>query len=366
MNISMKGFVPLIILFQLLVSGCESFQGDTSPPPEPMSPPDSAKALVRVMFATNRNLIQERFTCAGMFGAERATLSYGYCDVSIPPDHRIGVIESPSWLSFEFREDEEKHITLRDGRAFTKQQFDDYLYSYLQEDGATFIYVHGYNVGFEDAAKRTAQMAYDLKFKGVPAFFSWPSKDAFEAYPADEATVEWAELGLYRFLVDYLKRPDVKKMYLIAHSMGNRAVTTSIVRLYEQHPDLKSKLREIVLAAPDIDTGVFTDKIAPAIAAGQRPVTLYASSKDRALIASKEFHDYSRIGDSTEVLVLPGIETIDASLIKTGFLGHSYYGDSDSLIADMYVLFGDGKRASDRFRLKKYSTDAGDYWKFLP
>lgn len=365
MNILIKRFIPLVFFVQVLVSGCSSIPVSGSPAPAPSSPEDSAKALVRVLYATNRNLIEESMTCAGMFGTDRAKLSYGYCDVSIPPDHRIGRIESPSWFSFEFREDPNKHIVLLGGRVFSKENFED-LYSSLQEDGASFIYVHGYNVGFEDAAKRTAQMAYDLKFKGVPVFFSWPSKNTFEAYPVDEATVDWAQIGLYGFLVEYLKRDDVKKVYLIAHSMGNRAVTKSIVRLYEQHPDLKMKIQEIVLAAPDIDTGVFSDEIAPAIAIGGRPVTLYASSKDRALIASKKFHDHSRIGDSTEMSVFPGIETIDASLIDTDFLGHSYYGDSDSVIADMFTLFGNGKRAPERFRLKEYSTSTGIYWKFLP
>jgi esterase/lipase superfamily enzyme len=37
-------------------------------------------------------------------------------------------------------------------------------------------YMNGYNVTFADAARRTAQIAYDLRFEGDPAFFSWPSQ----------------------------------------------------------------------------------------------------------------------------------------------------------------------------------------------
>ncbi|SIT51767.1 conserved hypothetical protein [Paraburkholderia piptadeniae] len=36
---------------------------------------------------------------------------------------------------------------------------------------SVLLFIHGYNVSFEDAAMRTAQMAYDLDFAGAPVFF---------------------------------------------------------------------------------------------------------------------------------------------------------------------------------------------------
>ena len=36
------------------------------------------------------------------------------------------------------------------------------------------VFVHGYNTAFDYAVYRTAQIAYDLKFDGVPFLFSWP------------------------------------------------------------------------------------------------------------------------------------------------------------------------------------------------
>jgi len=35
-----------------------------------------------------------------------------------------------------------------------------------------FVFIHGYNTSFEDAARRTGQLAYDLKFPGLAFFFS--------------------------------------------------------------------------------------------------------------------------------------------------------------------------------------------------
>jgi esterase/lipase superfamily enzyme len=50
---------------------------------------------------------------------------------------------------------------------------------------SAFIFVHGYNVTFEDAARRTAQMSYDLSFDGAPVFYSWPSQGSLGDYLKD-------------------------------------------------------------------------------------------------------------------------------------------------------------------------------------
>lgn len=38
-----------------------------------------------------------------------------------------------------------------------------------------FVLIHGFNVSFEEAAVRAAQIGYDLKVPGEMAFYSWPS-----------------------------------------------------------------------------------------------------------------------------------------------------------------------------------------------
>jgi esterase/lipase superfamily enzyme len=45
--------------------------------------------------------------------------------------------------------------------------------------------VHGFNVSFENALRRTAQIAYDLDFDGAPFLFSWPSRDSLLSYASD-------------------------------------------------------------------------------------------------------------------------------------------------------------------------------------
>lgn len=41
-----------------------------------------------------------------------------------------------------------------------------------QDRKQALVYIHGYNVGFEEAAIRAAQIGFDLKIGGITAFFS--------------------------------------------------------------------------------------------------------------------------------------------------------------------------------------------------
>jgi esterase/lipase superfamily enzyme len=124
------------------------------------------------------------------------------------------------------------------------------------------------------------------------------------------------------------------------------------------------KTKEVILAAPDIDAAVFKRDIAPAILkAGESVVTLYASSGDWALRASKRFHGYARAGDSGQALtVVPNMVTIDASDVETGFLGHSYFAESNSIIGDLYAIFT-GKRKPEERQLISVESPAGRYWR---
>ena len=109
---------------------------------------------------------------------------------------------------------------------------------------------------------------------------------------------------------------------------------------------------------------------APEVAEFEPPaaeITLYASSRDKALLASRTFHGYARAGDAGGgLVVMSGIETIDASATDTSLLGHSYYGDACSVLSDLYHLVREGKRAPQRFALQTVETLERAYWIFRP
>lgn len=149
--------------------------------------------------------------------------------------------------------------------------------------------------------------------------------------------------------------------------MGNRALTHAIASLLTDMPTLRNRLKEVILTAPDIDADVFKRDIAPALTATGRSVTLYASSEDLALVASKKVHGYPRAGDSGQgLVVVAGIETIDATGTDTSLLGHSYFAETRSVLSDMFYLIRNGQRADQRFGLRGIDTQAGRYWEFKP
>jgi esterase/lipase superfamily enzyme len=228
------------------------------------------------------------------------------------------------------------------------------------------VFVHGYNVTFENAARRTAQMAYDLAFEGAAILYSWPSKGSITGYPVDGTNVQWSTPHLKTFLADVATRTGAQTVHLIAHSMGNRALAGALQSLLaESRAEIHSVFREIVLTAPDIDADIFRRDIAPRLANLPARVTLYASSADKALQASKTYHQYPRAGDSAaDMAVIEKIDAIDATAVETGFLGHSYYADNRSVIADLFYLLREGKPPAERFALERVSAGQGVYWRF--
>ena len=64
---------------------------------------------------------------------------------------------------------------------------------------SVIVYIHGYNVTFNSAVKRTAQMAYDFEYTGVPILFSWPSNAALLDYASDREDAIWSATYLAAF-----------------------------------------------------------------------------------------------------------------------------------------------------------------------
>jgi len=106
--------------------------------------------------------------------AKNGHLSYGICTVTIPKDHRIGVLECPS--VFRFWANPRTDVVLREVRELPKNFFFLNLHKAIltenedrfREKLKALVFVHGFNTNFDEAARRTAQLAYDLKYKGAP------------------------------------------------------------------------------------------------------------------------------------------------------------------------------------------------------
>lgn len=326
--------------------------------------PYTQASIVRVFYATDRN----QTALPGFdisYDANRSPngqLHYGLCEVSIPKVHKTGHLESPSVLRLEFRPDPNKHILLQQTLSLAEQEFFEQVTASVQSSPLrdAFVFVHGYNVSFEDAARRTGQMAFDLQFAGAPIFYSWPSRGHLADYLHDETDVAWSAPHLERFLHLLAQQTGAARTHVIAHSMGNRAVCEALSNL-SRDPAASLRLTHLVLAAPDIDAQTFAE-LAYALQRLSTRITLYESVNDKALQASRRIHGNPRAGEP--LLVLPGLDTIDASLIDTDFLGHSYFSDNWPLLSDIHSILVHDESPDQRFGLIAMQDTQGNYYSF--
>jgi esterase/lipase superfamily enzyme len=286
---------------------------------------------------------------------------YGYCDVSIPPSHQVGEVETPLLGP----EDESRHVVVQRTARVAEAQYFAAVRQRLAEIGADrkscFVFVHGYNVNFEMAAQRTAQMYFDLQFAGVPMFYSWPSRASLRHYFTDRNEINYSRDHLRRFLLSVVKQSSAERIHVIAHSMGADAVCQAISSLGED----QSRFDQIVLAAPDIDADVFEQQILPRLKGKSRRTTLYCSRNDWALRMSYQFNASPRVGDSSrDPFVADGLDTVDATDIDTELLGHTYYGDCIKLLQDMGQLLARDARPAERQLEPFYVIGGLPYWRF--
>ncbi len=271
--------------------------------------------------------------------ADDGQLTFGECEVTIPDSHKMGGFESPAWWRLEFHPNPKKHITLQTVTTVAEDAFLDEVRRRVTESTSkeAFVLAHRYNVSFEDAARRTGQLAYDLNFVGAPILYSWPSNGSTANYSSDEANVIWTSPHLQHLLTLLNTRSGAARIHLVAHSMGNRAVCDALRELSRSTVGLTLPvLHQLVLAAPDIDAGTLKE-MAQSIASVSNHTTLYSSSKDKAIALSCGLHRYPRAGGKP-VLILPGFETIDASEVDSDWLAHSYFASTWPLLADIYEL----------------------------
>lgn len=307
---------------------------------------DEGSATVRVFYGTNR-APSGSAKPAQFYTAERGELAFGYVDVSIPEMHREGELETQSrWslLTYVLGENslKRRYVMLDKVTPLDKKNFVGSLREHIGASPSkdVFIFVHGFNNTFEDAARRSAQLAYDLDFNGTPMMYSWPSQGSTTAYTFDEAAVAVSSRRLAKFMETVVAESGARRIHLIAHSMGNRALIEGLETYLETRAPAERKkiFGQVVLTAPDVDRDYFLETVASLEAAADR-VTLYASNNDLALKTSETIHGAPRAGlAGAGIISLPWLDTIDMSGIEADMLGHTYFAADAGAIYDLFRL----------------------------
>jgi esterase/lipase superfamily enzyme len=223
-----------------------------------------------------------------------------------------------------------------------------------------YVYIHGFNNSFADAAFVMAELWHFLGREGVPIIYTWPAGAGagLRGYTRDRESGEYTIFHLKQFLRILATTPEVERIHLIAHSRGTDVATSALRELFiaaqaaGRDPRSVSKLSNVVLAAADLDLEVVNQRLgAERVGLGVERITIYVSQTDRAIgFSGCLFVSARRVGQvrpedlSAEqrqnLEVTARTQIIDAR-VSAGAIGHAYFYDHPAVSADLVLLLRD-------------------------
>lgn len=303
-----------------------------------------------VLVVTNRKSKSSDFGCGNdKFGVGfEASLKFGICKVNVPKNHSTGEIT----LAKEGRQSSNDYFKILDAKS---SQESDFFNELKKSNRAPLVFVHGFNVRYQEAILRAAQIAYDLKYQGPIILFSWPAGagDALfdealfgKTYENNFGNARASSALFQNFLTNFSKNNI--KINLVVHSMGHQVVLPALRELGKLNPKTPF-INELILNAPDFDVSDFV-KLSKIIKSTSNRVTLYCSYNDRAMLVSQKFNNNDRVGACS---YLEEFDTINVSLVDdtTLGLGHGYYA-SRAILNDVFQVIL-GIDAKKRLFIKK-------------
>ncbi|WP_245479545.1 alpha/beta hydrolase, partial [Hansschlegelia zhihuaiae] len=249
--------------------------------PTPTAAPGAA--TVDLLAITTRKATTEP---GKLFSGERAAkISLTDFRISIPPDsvRKPGDVQWPKRLppdpSKEFATLSAQDLTRDEARAWFRREAGGRRH--------VLLFVHGFNNTYEDAVYRFAQIAHDSGTDAVPILFTWPSRGSVFAYAYDRESTNYSRDALEEALQALAKEKSVEDVSVLAHSMGSFLVLESLRQMAIRDGRIAPKIRNVILAAPDVDVDVFKQQLGEMGDPAARPrFTVFTSTDDRALLVS--------------------------------------------------------------------------------
>lgn len=320
---------------------------------------------IKAFYATNRLAKSGEFT-----NQESKTLSYGISFIQIPRQYHFGG-------SFEKKLLQDAPLDEND--FFKKLR----IAVNTSESKLLILWVHGYANSFEGTASVLARGAYDLNTEATYVFFSWPSKNKWFSYQADEVAEEDSAPLFASFLKQLKEEIPEAKIVIIAHSLGTRLLCDAldILYTYKNWNDSDKEIQNIILIAPDVDEDDFNQLFKRQILAITKRLTVYVASDDGALLISHfkygknplglpaQFSSDTQLDETQALLALMApelnLDIVDATyIIKPSFFSHSYYR-SRAIISDIYWLLNKHEPTERQLYRSKLRKNL-NYWVIPP
>ena len=307
---------------------------------------------VNVLVATTR----ARDVSPGvMFNGLRAdAMAFADIQVSIPPDavRKVGDVQWPKQLPGDPAVDfVTRHTAIIDRKAALALVHDELRHSPKKQ---VLVFVHGFNNKFEDAVYRFAQIVHDSGTEAVPVLFTWPSKGSVLAYGYDRESSTYSRNQLEDVLSGLVADPSVGEVSILAHSMGNWLLLESLRQMAIRGGRIPHKIKNVLLAAPDVDIDIAREQIAD-MGPAKPNFTLFVSRADKALALSKNVWGSSaRLGDIDpmkepyrSMLQRDKIAVYDLSLIGSGGINHDTFATSPEIVELIGTRLARGQAITD-------------------
>ncbi|MAO23506.1 MAG: hypothetical protein CMJ35_01125 [Phycisphaerae bacterium] len=221
------------------------------------------------------------------------------------------------------------------------------------------LYVHGVNNNLPYAAQTLAQIWHFLGRDSVPIVYSWPaSVGGIRAYAYSRESSEFTVSHLKRVIRLISQCEDVERINIIGHSRGCDILLSALRELHIQRVSAEtappSKIDTVVLAAADIDQGVFRERVfGEQVFETTRRIVIYTSPSDAAMgLADWMLDSVGRIGefvistmDSSPVVkerlrAFRSVQIIECR-VNAGIAGHDYYYTNPAVLSDLILVLKD-------------------------
>ena len=229
------------------------------------------------------------------------------------------------------------------------------------------VYVHGFNNAFEDAIYALNDVWHFTGRHGVPIVYTWPSGSGnLLGYFADRESGEFTIHHLKEFMRLLSSIDEAENIHIIAHSRGTDITTSALreliieARASGRDPRTDFKYANLIMAAPDLDYGVVTQRlIAEKFAPAFGNITIYTNTGDVALGLSQRLMKGLRFGrlsadeqSSREDAIFRSVKNVTFINVEdvSGFVGHGYFRQHTGALSDIIRVITSSDKPGDPAR----------------
>lgn len=243
------------------------------------------------------------------------------------------------------------------------------------------LFIHGFNTSFDDAVFVLAGIWHFLERQGVPLLYSWPAKHGgLAGYFVDRESGEFTIYHLKETLRILFSMPEVENIHIISHSRGTDVMTSALrelvieFRAAGRDPRREFRVANLILAAPDLDYGVITQRlIAEKFGTAFGQITIYTAKSDKALGLSQWIMKGIRFGrlKSTEIdesersifREVGNVNVIEILGVK-GFRSHGSFHSNPAASSDLIRVIRHQAAPGESLRPLTHNKD--NFWQIRP